>query len=252
MIDSTTGSAESPHGIQTKTEADEFFKSSLFYTNAQKYWSEIAPTVDGMLGGLGCIAPADIQFSSQFLNDLYKMNPSPGKSRALDCGAGIGRVTKHLLTKVFECVDLVEQDERFVAIAKDYLSINGALSKKIGTIFNEGLQHFVPDAHVYDIIWCQWVLGHLSDDDLIAFFKRCIQGLSPNGCIILKENVTVNGDFCIDNVDSSVTRSLKRIKFILESANLRVIKIIKQQHVIDGLFPIYTIACRPIKQKNFN
>jgi hypothetical protein len=29
-----------------------------------------------------------------------------GKLRALDCGAGIGRITKHLLAKHFEIIDI--------------------------------------------------------------------------------------------------------------------------------------------------
>ena len=36
-----------------------------------------------------------------------------------------------------------------------------------------GLQKFKPEEHVYDIIWIQWVIGHLTDEDLIAFLKRC-------------------------------------------------------------------------------
>ncbi len=38
------------------------------------------------------------------------------------------------------------------------------------------------------MIWVQWVLGHLPDDDFVAFFKRCKLGLAPNGFICVKEN----------------------------------------------------------------
>jgi hypothetical protein len=31
---------------------------------------------------------------------MVKVEGGPGSGRALDCGAGIGRITKHLLTKV--------------------------------------------------------------------------------------------------------------------------------------------------------
>ncbi len=37
---------------------------------------------------------------------LFKDEDGPGKGRALDCGAGIGRITKHLLSKFFQTVDL--------------------------------------------------------------------------------------------------------------------------------------------------
>ena len=42
------------------------------------------------------------------------MEPAPGKQRALDCGAGIGRITKHLLQRHFKYVDLVEQNKAFL------------------------------------------------------------------------------------------------------------------------------------------
>lgn len=137
--------------------ANEFFKSPGFYKNAQQYWSRISPTVDGMLGGLSMIDRTDVQGSSVFLKDLFKMKPSPNQHRALDCGAGIGRVTKNLLINYFKCIDLVEQDENFVRKSHDYLSVNGKLNEKIGTIHNVGLQDFTPTENTYDVIWCQWV-----------------------------------------------------------------------------------------------
>lgn len=229
--------------------ADEFFKSPNFYKNAQKYWSQIAPTVDGMLGGLSVVDPADIQGSSRFLCELFKLKPTPGKQCALDCGAGIGRVTKNILLKYFESVDLVEQDATFVNKANQYLSVEGKLHPKIGEIFTEGLQTFQPATAKYDVIWCQWVLGHLTDADLANFFKRCISSLKPNGCIVIKENCAPNDDFRIDSVDSSVTRSLRITKNIVDLVGLRIIKIAKQNNFIPGLFPVYMLACRPIQRK---
>jgi len=36
------------------------------------------------------------------------INELPSRKRALDAGAGIGRVTKHILSEVFEEIDLNE------------------------------------------------------------------------------------------------------------------------------------------------
>ena len=41
--------------------------------------------------------------------------------RALDCGAGIGRVSKRVLLPLFSEVDLVEQNQAFLEKAKMYL-----------------------------------------------------------------------------------------------------------------------------------
>lgn len=245
-VDSTEDTNAQPDSDEAVTQltADAFFKSPDFYSNAQKYWSSIEPTIDGMLGGLSMIDSTDVNASKQFLNDLFKMKPSPKSQRALDCGAGIGRITKNVLANYFECVDLVEQDENFARKASEYL---GAANPRIGTMFNVGLQDFDPTESTYDVIWCQWVLGHLTDDDLSNFFKRCSTALTKNGCIVIKENFTSSDDFCIDANDSSVTRSLRITKNILESVNLRIIKMVKQSNFIQGLFPVYTIACRPMR-----
>ena len=38
-----------------------------------------------------------------------------------DCGAGIGRITKHLLLRQFDVVDMVEQNKAFLDRAETYL-----------------------------------------------------------------------------------------------------------------------------------
>ncbi|PHU25082.1 Alpha N-terminal protein methyltransferase 1 [Capsicum chinense] len=45
------------------------------------------------------------------------------------------------------------------------------LSGIVGS-FLMALMEFTPDAERYDVIWVQWCIGHLADDDFMAFFKR--------------------------------------------------------------------------------
>lgn len=53
---------------------------------------------------------------------MFQLPNPPAKDYALDCGAGIGRITKCLLTKHFDKVDLVEQSEKFLCAAQvEYL-----------------------------------------------------------------------------------------------------------------------------------
>ena len=148
------------------------------YSRAADYWQSVTPTIDGMLGGFAKISHTDIDGSNKFLKVLLKPGDDgsgPGSERALDCGAGIGRITKHLLTKHFSTVDLVEQDKHFLEKARDYLRGN----ERVGTLYCAGLQNFNFTAQCYNVIWCQWVLGHLIDDHLVQFFKRASQGLTP-------------------------------------------------------------------------
>lgn len=141
-----------------------------FYSHAEHYWSSIPATVDGMLGGYGFISQTDIRDSKVLLKQLFHSKTPPGSKRALDCGAGIGRITKYLLTDYFECVDLVEQNPLFLEQAKKYLN---SLDNKIGQYYLSGLQNFQPETEKYDVIWIQWVVGHLTDSDLIKFLKSC-------------------------------------------------------------------------------
>lgn len=141
---------------QPEAESDEstpHITSETFYTDAQKYWHGIAPTIDGMLGGFGSINFIDVRGSNDFLQQVFKMKPSPGRRVALDCGAGIGRVTKNLLIPLFQQVDVVEQCATFADAVRSYVGT----TSKLGDIYNVGLQEFTPDSRKYDIIWAQWV-----------------------------------------------------------------------------------------------
>lgn len=102
-----------------------------------------------MLGNLPALHLLDIKGSLNFLHQIFKHKPTPGKNRALDCGAGIGRVSKELLCKEFKTVDLLEQDIKFCEKAKENLSSSGNL----GQVFNIGLQDFRTSGEVYDVIW---------------------------------------------------------------------------------------------------
>ena len=86
----------------------------ISYEKAAEYWSDIPPTIDGMLGGFAKISGTDIDGSSKFLKGLFRLDDAPGNARCLDCGAGIGRISKHLLQRHFSTVDLVEQNPKFL------------------------------------------------------------------------------------------------------------------------------------------
>lgn len=145
-----------------------------WYSKALDYWNGVTPTVDGMLGGFAMVDPIDVKGSLDFVdefvhgkkdaNNVVTKQPTLGNGYACDCGAGIGRVTKNFLLKVpFEKVDLVEQTTSFCEQAKnDYLK-KEVEEGRIGQVLNVGLQDFTPEEGKYDLIWCQWVLGHLTD-----------------------------------------------------------------------------------------
>lgn len=88
---------------------------------------------------------------------MFQEGPNKtGTSCALDCGAGIGRITKRLLLPLFRVVDMVDVTEDFLAKAKTYLGEEG---KRVRNYFCCGLQDFSPEPSSYDVIWIQWVIG---------------------------------------------------------------------------------------------
>lgn len=231
-----------------------FCKKSLegtdnkYYNDGAMYWSSVDPSVDGMLGGFGNISNIDIEGSAKFLKGIFKLEKAPGKERALDCGAGIGRITKYLLKRHFKCVDLVEQNEIFLEKAVEYLGKEERPEDK-SKFFCCGLQNFLPENQNYDVIWCQWVLGQLTDTHLIDFFKRCTSGLKPNGVIIVKENITSSGKVEMDDIDSSVTRTDSRFHYVFQTANLEIIRELPQKKFPQELYNVKMYALKPKQEK---
>uniref|UniRef100_T1IR29 Alpha N-terminal protein methyltransferase 1 n=1 Tax=Strigamia maritima TaxID=126957 RepID=T1IR29_STRMM len=212
-----------------------------FYTVAKKYWEKIPPTIDGMLGGFGYISNTDIQGSEKFLKPLLVAKRRPmGAHRALDCGSGIGRVSKHLLLRLVKTVDLLDQNQVYLDESYNYLAEDAAgIDRRVCM----GLQNFIPDANRYDLVWCQWVLMQLRDDDVVDFFRRCSSGLTKNGLIVLKENITSSGDIEIDETDSSVARSLKLLRSLIRKAGFSIIKEQRQQKFPKELYEVRMFAC---------
>lgn len=109
-----------------------------------------------------------------------------GTTRALDCGAGIGRITKRLLLPLFKTVDMVDVTEDFLTKAKSYLGEEG---RRVRNYFCCGLQDFSPEPNSYDVIWIQWVIGEgrLALRGLIAclMYPTCIRwGLRRAGAAV--------------------------------------------------------------------
>ncbi|PVD22007.1 hypothetical protein C0Q70_17810 [Pomacea canaliculata] len=193
-----------------------------------------------MLGGFAKISPTDINGSRAFLRPFLKMGGGKTTAgRALDCGAGIGRITKRLLLPLFETVDMVEQSQSFIDAAPQFI---GHDAERVERFLCCGLQDFVPENGRYDVIWAQWVLSHLRDDDLVSFLQRCRTGLAPNGVIIVKENVAQGQEIVFDDDDSSFTRPRAHMEEVLAKSGLTIIKKEKQKGFPKDIFEVYMYA----------
>ncbi|KAJ1955502.1 hypothetical protein EC988_001848 [Linderina pennispora] len=224
----------------------QFRPTTTWYEDADKYWKSVKSNNDGMLGGLEYVHEPDIRDSTAFLSKLVSQGKlTSGTSYACDCGAGIGRVSKHFLTAQFDKVDLVEQNSVFLKEAEETNLQEAQAQGKIGEFFPLGLQMFEPAHARYDVIWCQWVLSHLTDEDLEAFLVRCKSGLKDGGLICVKENVARTG-YIVDDIDSSVTRATGIYEGVFKKAGLKVVAKQAQTGFPLGLFRVNMWALMPI------
>ncbi|XP_045248529.1 N-terminal Xaa-Pro-Lys N-methyltransferase 2 isoform X2 [Macaca fascicularis] len=193
-----------------------------FYARAKLFYQEVPATEEGMMGNFIELSGPDIQASRKFLRKFIGGPGRAGTDCALDCGSGIGRVSKHVLLPVFNSVELVDMMESFLLEAQNYLQVKG---DKVESYHCYSLQEFTPPFRRYDVIWIQWV----SD------------GLKENGVIILKDNVAREG--CIlDLSDSSVTRDMDIFRSLIRKSGLVVLGQEKQEGFPEQCIPVWMFA----------
>jgi len=209
-----------------------------WYGHSSNYWKEVPSTVDGMLGGYGNLTFADLTTSAQFLAPLVK--EGMGTELAVDCGAGIGRISKGLLLNVFDKVEMVDTCSEHLESAKEYM---GPLFERVSAQHCTGLEDFTPPEAHYDCVWIQWVIIYLSDYDFISLLARCKKALKPGGYIVIKDNVCKSG--CeMDSNDGSITRSDCQLKKIFSRAGLELVKDTYQKDFPKNLYKVKFYALR--------
>ncbi|GAW10112.1 methyltransferase domain-containing protein [Lentinula edodes] len=109
----------------------------------------------------------------------------------------------------------------------------------------------------FDVVWCQWCLGHLNDIDLVAFLRRSYVALRDHGVdghngkslIVVKENACSDAEdggpkTVFDEQDSSFTRSDMAWKAAFREAGLRLVKEQVQEGLPDGLYVVKMYALK--------
>ncbi|KAK2608630.1 hypothetical protein QQS21_002859 [Conoideocrella luteorostrata] len=185
------------------------------------YWGDIAADENGMLGGVPSLAGfsslsrIDLQGSRTFLG-IGVRRGREGVDLALEGGAGIGRIPEGLLLKVAKQADIIEPVSKFTDKLKGKAGVRH--------IYNVGLEDWQPAADViYDLIWVQWCVGHLTNEQLVGFLETCEGVLNSAGVIVLKENLSTGDEDVFDAEDSRVMRRDEKFRSILEKADLRLV-----------------------------
>lgn len=162
-----------PKKLAPETKRDKKIVGSRenWYKKSNEYWDNVSQDASGMLQGLEVVSKPDIECSSKFLQQYIKegkINPE----KAIDCGGGIGRISKELLVKYFKKVDIVDQAPNLIKAAKEQIK-----DANMRDFYISGLQDFsFPDE--YNCIWIQWVLMHMPDIDAIKLLKKCKKSIA--------------------------------------------------------------------------
>jgi protein N-terminal methyltransferase len=129
-----------------------------------QYWAALPATVQTVLGGYERVSPGDVRESDAFLRSLLPLDDADAAAAlrplvAADCGAGVGRVTQHLLLRHFDEVDVFEPVKHFLDSAEATIGrapepAAGEPQRAVNFIC-QPLEEFTPEKGRYDVIWAQ-------------------------------------------------------------------------------------------------
>ena len=254
------GSGSAPLNTQEREVATRWADPAAkeqWYEGGMKYWTECEASNNGVLGGFEKVHDADTADTLRFVQKLSERfpdvvatrdpgRPAPG-TRAIDMGAGVGRVTEAVLLDLCEKVDLLEGARPLIEAAQRNLK---ARATRMGEFMCAPMQSFAPEPATYHLIWFQWVIGSLTDDDLVALLMRCRTALAPGGIIVVKDNICEedpdkHSRYIVDDEDNSVMRTKAYLEQILVSrCGLTILYQTKAKLRCEELHPVQTYALR--------
>lgn len=224
------------------SEAEWYATTLAHWQSSQAVTSE---GNDGVLGGWAEVDEEDVRGSLSFLagclTDGREITKPLTGFRALDCGAGVGRVTAGVLLRAVENVHLVEVSEHLLGQARTQLAAHGARVE----YEQASLREFAPTADSYNLVWAQWVLGHLTDTDVVGLLSRCRAALRPDGIVVVKDNTAAPSDcdqgggrYLLDIENAAVIRTHAHFRSIFKLAGLRLVRSEVQQNFPEDLHPV--------------
>jgi protein arginine N-methyltransferase 2 len=213
-----------------------------WYGSSVAHWASQPATVPSMLGGLEELDAADVSASLGLIDTLRASpaRPLPHTGVALDCGSGIGRVSAAVLLKRFSAVDLVDPIPSFLQQAKAALP-RGSV-RHVSAV---GLQDWRPPSanDRYPLVWVQWVLLYLTDDDSVAFLRLAALSLAPEGYIVVKESVAkASRGWRAEEADGSLTRTHAHFEALFRCAGLAVAHCAPQHGLPREVYAVNTYA----------
>lgn len=103
-------------------------------------------------------------------------------------------------------VDIVEPCAKFTENIRSHEGVR--------KIYNVGLEEWQPDTGArYDLIWAQWCLCQITDDQIVQYLKICKNVLKEEGVMVIKENLSEGEEDEFHEVDHTVMRLVSHTYF---------------------------------------
>lgn len=116
------------------------------------------------------------------------------------------------------------------------------------------LREFAPPPNSYDLVWAQWVLGHLTDTDFVGLLSRCRLALRPNGVVVVKDNTAMPSEcdqcgnrYLLDLENAAVIRTHAHMRHLYKLAGLRMVNSKVQENFPEDLHPVRMYWLLPIE-----
>ncbi|XP_067103955.1 phosphoethanolamine methyltransferase isoform X1 [Osmerus mordax] len=122
------------------------------------------------------------ELTQQELPEILSLLPSLASQRILELGAGIGRFTSHLLTMA-DHVTAVDFMESFVKKNKQ-----NNRHHSNGVFIQADVTKLDFPKNSFDLIFSNWLLMYLSDEELSSLTERMLGWLAPGGHLFFRES----------------------------------------------------------------
>ncbi|CAL8357115.1 unnamed protein product [Merluccius merluccius] len=152
------------------------------------------------------------ELTKQELPEILSLLPSLASQRVLELGAGIGRFTSHLLTSA-DHVMAVDFMESFIEKNRQE---NGHHSN--AAFLQADVTKLEFPTNSYDVIFSNWLLMYLSDEELERLVEKMLGWLAPGGFLFFRESCNHQSGDCKRDFNPTLYRTQAQYSHLITSA----------------------------------
>merc|ERR1719184_617439 len=152
------------------------------------------------------------ELTKEELPEILSLLPSLSGQRVLGLGTGIGRYTSHLRTTA-DHVTAVDFMESFVEKNKE---LNGHHSNTV--IMQADVTKLDFPQNRFDVIFSNWLLMYLSDEELRSLTQKMLGWLMPGGFLFFRESCNHQSGDCKRDFNPTHYRTQAEYSHIMTSA----------------------------------